>query len=378
MTPQRPQIYLHIGPPKTATTFLQDIIWGNRAALADQGVHLVGKNGLQHFLASMDLREQPLGGFPDPRIPGTWDALVEAALQVKTGKALISHEIFAGCRGKHIARLAADLSDADVHIIYTARDLGRQIPAVWQEGLKNRSTMTFDRFLDESLDPDKAQRKPAHFWLSQDSVAVLKRWSVASTPERVHLLTAPPSGAPSTLVWDRFASILDIDTSRLDMTVARSNTSLSHAEAEVLRLVNGSLPEDFPFDWYHRLIKKRFNHLANLQPRGERIRIPERYRDVILEESARIQKGLADAGYELTGDLNELEVPDSVFGSNDPIAPELVTEAATNILAFVLTRPWARAQAEKAETRKQRMRRQVIEFYWRTRGKVGRLVRRFR
>ena len=31
----------------------------------------------------------------------------------------------------------------------TIRDLGRQIPAVWQENVKNRATSSYDEFLND-------------------------------------------------------------------------------------------------------------------------------------------------------------------------------------------------------------------------------------
>jgi len=377
MTSRRPQIYLHIGPPKTATTFIQDIIWGNRPVLASQGIHLVGAKGEGHFLAAMDLRRKPLARYEDPRIAGSWDNLAAAAHRVKSGKALISHEYFAAANAEHIARLTADLEGADLHIVYTARDLGRQLPAVWQETLKNRSTLTFDLFLDHTLDPDRSKRRPHHFWAAHDTLAVLERWSVASSPERVHVLTAPAPGATSPDLWSRFATAVGADTDELDMSVARSNTSLSRAEAEVLRMVNAALPEDLPWPSYQRLVKRRFNQVANQQqPRGDRIRVPHRYREMVLEESARTQKGLAEAGYHLIGDLSDLEVPDNAFGSNDPLPAEQIADAATGLLAHVLTKPVMQGHKATAETPAERRRRRARDVYHRTQAKVRRLLPR--
>ena len=49
-------VYLHIGEPKTGTTFVQQVMWRNRAALAAQGVVLPGHHPQDHFRASQDLR----------------------------------------------------------------------------------------------------------------------------------------------------------------------------------------------------------------------------------------------------------------------------------------------------------------------------------
>ena len=36
------RVYLHVGLPKTATTYLQTILWANREVLEEQGVRLPG------------------------------------------------------------------------------------------------------------------------------------------------------------------------------------------------------------------------------------------------------------------------------------------------------------------------------------------------
>ena len=51
-----PRVFLHIGEPKTGTTFLQQVMWRNRSELAAQGVVLPGHHPQDHFRASQDLR----------------------------------------------------------------------------------------------------------------------------------------------------------------------------------------------------------------------------------------------------------------------------------------------------------------------------------
>jgi hypothetical protein len=190
------------------------------------------------------------------------------------------------------------------------------------------------------------------------------------------VITAPASGVKSDDLWTRFASVIGIDSDQLDMSVARSNASLSYAEAEVLRLVNAQLPEDMDWPQYQRMVKRRFNHLANQQPRGDRIRIPERYKDFVQEESARSQKRLAEAGYPVTGDLSDLEVFDQAFGPDDQLSAPQVAEAATVLLAHVLTKPVMKGREVTAETPAQRRRRKAGDLYHRAQATLRRLVRR--
>lgn len=377
MAPRRTQIYVHIGPPKTATTYIQDILWGNEPALAAQGVSLPGGGVNQHFYAAMDLRDMRLGEYDDPRVPGTWESLAAKAKQSKTGKVLISHELFAGAEKAQIERLAGDLEGAEVHIIYTARDLGRQLPAVWQESLKNLSSRPFDRFLKRSFVTKRAQRRPHFFWTAHDSVAVLGNWSAAAPPERIHILTAPPSGGPANELWSRFATALGVDPDAFDLSVARPNSSLTRVDAEVLRRINAALPKDLSWPDYQRLVKRRFNHLANEQVRGDRTRIPERFKEAVQLEADRIRKHIAESGYDVIGDLDDLVVGDAAFSRTARVPEREVADAATKLLATVLLRPTLKGKgaAEEAHTPGQR-RDKLREGFYSARNKVRGSLRR--
>ena len=53
------RVFLHIGEPKTGTTFLQDVMWDNRSWLSSRGILLPGFSHQDHSRASRDLREAP-------------------------------------------------------------------------------------------------------------------------------------------------------------------------------------------------------------------------------------------------------------------------------------------------------------------------------
>ena len=78
------RIFVHIGEPKTGTSFLQHALWSNRAQLAAQGIVLPGYSYGGHARASQDRREvrwQP----GDPAAPWTdeWDVLNAQALRAR-------------------------------------------------------------------------------------------------------------------------------------------------------------------------------------------------------------------------------------------------------------------------------------------------------
>ena len=80
--PSQPKVFLHIGEPKTGTTFLQQVMWGNRATLAAQGVALPGHHPQDHYRASQDLRGlKKLPSDPAGSWAGEWEILAGEAKQ---------------------------------------------------------------------------------------------------------------------------------------------------------------------------------------------------------------------------------------------------------------------------------------------------------
>ena len=111
-------------------------------------------------------------------------------------------------------RALAPLDGLETHVVVTARDLGRQATAHWQEEVKLGDTRSFADFEAEQFRADVPGGRPAdrpHFWHAQDYAAALRRWSGAVPADRVHLVVCPPpDGAPGEL-WRRFADAAGID-----------------------------------------------------------------------------------------------------------------------------------------------------------------------
>ena len=91
-------VHLHIGAPKTGTTYMQDRLMLNQAQLAEHGVTIPTKNrfidaDLFHFRAALDLLDQDWGGAPGHAV-GAWDTMVKRVRRAK-GTVIISHEVLA-------------------------------------------------------------------------------------------------------------------------------------------------------------------------------------------------------------------------------------------------------------------------------------------
>lgn len=188
-------VYVHVGLPKTGTTHLQDRLWRNRdLALRESGLLYPGNVISDHFHAAVHLQPERYLDWVDPAFDHAWPTLV-AQMQAWPQTSLISHELFATATEEHIAKLVGDLSFADeVHVVATVRDLGRQLPSVWQENVKNQRRASFGEFVDSvrvhtrpvdgqlSLSVGGLLPDEEPFWEFQDHVGILRRWAHVSAP----------------------------------------------------------------------------------------------------------------------------------------------------------------------------------------------------
>ncbi|QLQ11317.1 MAG: hypothetical protein HZY75_14210 [Nocardioidaceae bacterium] len=237
-------VYVHVGTPKSGTTFLQQVLWSQRALAAEQGVVLPLEHFNNHYWATLDVRGLA-GKEPHPtEAMGAWDRLSSAALADPAPRALISHELFAGASDTQARRAMERFGAAEVHLVVTARDLVRQVTAEWQEHVKHRSTSTLSEFVANLR--ERAEDRSGWFWRVQDVAGIIDRWGKSVPAERIHIVTLPPSGGPPGLLWERFARLLGLEPGSFDTTSQRQNTSLGLAQTELLRQVNLALGDRLP------------------------------------------------------------------------------------------------------------------------------------
>jgi len=305
-------VFLHIGEPKTGTTFLQQVMWSSRAELAAQGVVLPGHHAQDHFRASQDLRGiQKLASDPAGSWTGEWEILARQATQAaQAGKtAVISHELFSAADGQQAGRAVATLQPAEVHIVITVRDMASLLPAEWQETVKHRNARAWEDWLGDVIDTESVaeDRRQWWFWRVHDTLAIGRLWSEFVPPERIHVITMAPRGAGTSLLWDRFASLLGIDPGSVDISRARPNASLGLAETEFLRRLNQAIPAEVP-DWFYMWnVKEGVAHKALAdRPAGGRLMLPADREAWAKDQAEILIAGLQDSGYDLVGDPNEL------------------------------------------------------------------------
>ncbi len=365
----RSAIYLHLGEPKTGTTFLQQSMWSHRARLAFQGVVLPGYSHRDHSRASRDLREAPrLADDPADSWAGEWDVLTRQALRA-SGAAVISDELLAACNPPQADRAIRSLLPAEVQVVLTVRDIASVLPAEWQEMVKCRGTVPWEQWLAGVIGnaPAADRRRRSWFWTVHDTLAILQMWSRHIPPDHVHVITVPRQGPPEAL-WARFASVLGIDSGSIDVPSTRVNCSLGLAEAEFLRRMNEALPEGMP-EWFYTRNIKRILAQGELsaRPPQSRLALPPAEQAWAAEQSEILVSALRDSKYHIVGDLRDLLSPPA---SSRHIAParlpaDQLVDAAIHAAAALADHQYGRSRPATPQPRQPRSPRQkAIMLEW--------------
>lgn len=332
-------VHLHIGAPKTGTTYIQTRLGRNTKTLADHGVHFpstsrLARPELSQFRAALDLTEQDWGGAPG-HAEGAWDTLMRRVRRLD-GNVIISHEILAPAPLRVIERAMKDLSGSEVHIVYSARDLARQLAAAWQESIKQGRAWTFRKFLRRS-------RMGKPFMMQAfDIPDVLSSWGVAVPPEHIHLVVVPQKpqagGEPEDTLWARMCRALDIDPAWAPLDSEAINKSLGVAETQVLRQLNQALGRKVAREGeYDDLLRRMVADGTLFHYRSAPVTLrPDNY-DWVEERTERSLEWIRASGIDVVGDLDELRPqrpdPDQPWHNPDRVKRQAVMRAAVGALS---------------------------------------------
>ncbi len=339
-------LFLHIGAPKTGTTYLQTLMREHREQLRQLGLLVPGprgnqKNASRDFVRNGDRNKKALEG-------GPWNQLVDE-VRDWSGPAVVSNETFgARLTSRHLAQLSEDFAGRDLHVIFTVRDLQRQLPAAWQEAIKNGSTLGFAEYVEliSTADLQEDDEKARRLWWAQDAAAILAKWRDVVANDHVHVVTVPQRGAPPDLLWRRFASVLGVDPAAVDATAIRPNASLGNVETNVLRRINqaiASSPTPLSGGEYIRSVKTPVGNGVLQSPGSRRpIHLTAAQAEWAAAQSVRIADELSTLGYQLVGDLDDMRPPPIPAPAEylDPDQPSAADErdAAIATLAGLIQR----------------------------------------
>ncbi|MEU4620395.1 hypothetical protein AB0G04_10525 [Actinoplanes sp. NPDC023801] len=325
--PQR--VFVHIGAPKTGSTFVQNLLFGNADRLRRAGL-LVPATFHAHDQAMTDLRQVP---WRDVNLHWSWDRLVESFARWP-GDVVLTSEGLGAATADQARRAVESLQPAEVHVVVAARDLWRTFPSMWQQTIRARSTWPFEDFL-KAVELGRFEG----FWDEYVANRMFQRWGDLVPAAQRHVVTVPQPGTPHDVLWHRFAGILGVPGEIDDSVAPPSNPSLGAPEIELLRRVNAALGDDYP----HRLPYQRVVHRhlirAVLQERDNDVRFGVGLDRAgwVSELAERQISELRDYPCHIVGDLAELR-PHRMDGSMSPDdvgERQLLDAAVETIVALI-------------------------------------------
>lgn len=354
------RVFLHIGAPKSGTTYLQDRLSRSRDTLLAQSLDYLETRSGDHFHAALDLIQRPWAG-ELKRARGQWDALADSGRR-SSGDVLVSHEILAAARPEQVARAFDSFGEAEFHVVLTVRDLGRQIPAEWQESVKHRSLTKFETFMGKVIVQPRIA--PSWwFWRVQSVPDVLARWSNGLTPEQVHVVTVPPSGAPPELLWERFISVLGLDPGAQYAQNAEANASLGIADVAVLRRLNRRLKHaGVSRATYVELVRELLaKEVFAEHEETETAVVPEEHRAFVGEVTEEWLDWIIGSRVDVVGDVEDLRPRWPEIAHRHPDHPQSsrMTTSAIEALAAVLIAQDRTAAGEDLATQAKRLTRRL-------------------
>jgi hypothetical protein len=261
---------------------------------------------------------------------------------------VISHELFSAADAEQADRAVRSLRPAEVHVVLTVRDIASLLPAEWQETVKHRNARGWEDWLEDVIDRESVapDRRRWWFWRVHDTLAILEIWSRRLPPEHVHVLTTAPGGPLPGLLWQRFASLLDVDPGSVDLARARTNTSLGMPEIEFLRQLNQALPAEVP-DWFYMWnVKETLAHQTlAARPGSGRLVLPAARADWARQHAQALTAGLRGSRYHVVGDLGELLPQPAADPGASPAdqPPEQVLGAAVEAAAALVVHQYRKA-----------------------------------
>lgn len=336
------RVFVHVGTPKSGTTYLQSLWWHNRAALAEQGLLLPGGSADVQFQASAVVRDNSgvMETMTEQQLR-SWDRVVDEVGDWQ-GDALLTQEQLVEASREDAAAAVARLREVadEVHLVITVRDLVRQVPSAWQQRVKHGSATTLRTFFTRVAKDDPT----FNFWHHQDVPRILERWATDLPPAHVHVVPLPRPGADRDLLWRRTSDLLGIDDTGLPLDAPVANETLTPAEVAFLRGVNAHFRNAHLDVALSRRVKGFMEPRLGARPPQRLALAPDMHAWLVERGNCMVDE-LAAGPWHVVGDLEDLR-PDPA--PSEGVDPDAVPDADVLAVAqeFLAAELLARAEGD--------------------------------
>jgi hypothetical protein len=294
-----PTVHVHIGEPKSGTTYLQAMLDQNREVLERAG--LVTPQPREQIRAAQDVIRRGSDGH-------LWQVLADKLLAWPGPSALVSMETLCRAKPPAVKRAVSAFGEVDVRVHVTVRDVLRSLPAQWQQSTQHRKTWSWREYSRAVVGNERRHPATSNFWSQHDLESMIGRWATVVGADNVVVITVPQSGAPPSLLWNRFTEALGLPP--VDVTpVDTSNESLGEVSAELIRRVNLAVePLELTERQYNYTIRAILAREVLSQRRSAEPKVlpPPEAVPWADRESQRIIAAVKASGARVVGDLDDL------------------------------------------------------------------------
>ena len=368
------RVLLHVGCPKTGTSYLQDVLFRNQAVLREHDILYPADRFDAHFLAALDLMTLPWGGIETEAV-GAWDRL---AAQVREwhGTSIISHEIF--------ARATPAAGRARARLARRRRGPPRAVGA--RPGAPDPGGVAGERQAPQPhhLRPVPRDHPRPRARLA-DRVVVLGGAGAARHPRAVGQRRCRPSGSTSSRcrrpgsdrgeLWRRFSRTFGLDDLPLDLTAERENPSLGVPETSLLRTINQRVTSIIAPPDYRPLVREVLAHQTlSRGVASARLGLAPEDHAWARDLSRSWIAVLAERGYDVVGSLDDLVGPEpGTFADPDTTTADQLLPPALDAISALLVEG---ARLRAVEERLHEELREAREELDRARATLGHRARR--
>lgn len=324
------RVVLHVGLMKSGTSHLQARLAAAADGLAAAGFLFPGESWRDQVNAVSDAlgrRQRAHGEFE-----GVWDKMVRE-IDEFPGTAIISMEFLAAADAEKLSVVVDSFPSSRVEVVVTVRDLGRTVPSMWQETLKNGRTWSWREYVDGV----RHRRGPGEvFWREQDAVAVTGKWAGLIGSAAVAVVTLPRSAGDPELLWHRFCEAAGLPPDSA-ASPESGNESLGAASALLMERLNQRV-DDLAWPDYSRHVK--FGIAKSILPahRRDEPAIGFKASRWVRRAAEEQQAGLAASGARIIGDLGDLEPVASPGAPPEKVTAQAQLDAALHALEELVRR----------------------------------------
>ncbi|MCT7378209.1 hypothetical protein [Chelativorans salis] len=260
---------IHIGPMKTGTTYIQNILQKSRSELLKLGWVYPGR---------LLNQQHACYGICGDEIPWVTNALSRKnerlgeelirQLQTRETNVIISSEALASLTPIGVENFLEAIGGAD-EVIATIRPLEKLLPSAWQQLIKGGSTKSLDEFFEHMA---INRNSKSGLWRTYAYGEAVKIWSHFLPVSVIRLSQTKDRDS----AWDLFRQAANLpEIPPTHIKAKESNISLNLEAAEILRHVNITLKKEGidkdKVEEFSRFFLKKIIHPLSDISRGTRI-----------------------------------------------------------------------------------------------------------